>query len=147
MPNNEVVLEPVDPPVVREILPASSVVGEPATVEQFAPPSVRKILKFAVPAIGVWLCGPLLSLIDTSSVGLLTGTTQQATLNPAVAATDYAALLIAFLYTATANLAAAARETDRGVEGMPRTAKVCRGGARCCALCVCAAVAAYNYWQ
>jgi len=26
-------------------------------------PSVTKILKFAIPAIGVWLCSPLLSLI------------------------------------------------------------------------------------
>jgi hypothetical protein len=58
------------------------------------PPSVKKILKFAVPAIGVWLCGPILSLIDTSAVGVLSGTVQQAALNPAVAVTDYAALLI-----------------------------------------------------
>ena len=107
----------------REILPASSVVGEPATKEKISAPPVGKILRFAVPAIGVWLCGPLLSLIDTSSVGLLSGTTQQAALNPAVAVTDYAALLIAFLYTATTNLIAAARETDRGVPGKPRTAK------------------------
>jgi hypothetical protein len=57
-------------------------------------PSVKKILKFAIPAIGVWLCGPLLSLIDTSAVGLLSGTAQQAALNPAVAVTEYTALLI-----------------------------------------------------
>ena len=57
-------------------------------------PSVGKILKFAIPAIGVWLCGPLLSLIDTSAVGVFSGTIQQAALNPAVAVTDYAALLI-----------------------------------------------------
>jgi Na+-driven multidrug efflux pump len=119
-------VEPVEASVL-EILPDSSVagfvVGEKATAEKFSAPGVSKILKFAVPAIGVWLCGPLLSLIDTSAVGLLSGTTQQAALNPAVAVTDYAALLIAFLYTATTNLMAAARETDRGVEGMPRTTK------------------------
>ena len=57
-------------------------------------PSVGKILKFAIPAIGVWLCGPILSMIDTSAVGVLSGTTQQAALNPSVAVTDYAALLI-----------------------------------------------------
>jgi Na+-driven multidrug efflux pump len=85
---------------------------------------VGKILKFAVPAIGVWLCGPLLSLIDTSSVGMLSGTVQQAALNPAVAVTDYGALLVAFLFTATTNLIAAARETDRGADGqMPVTTK------------------------
>jgi hypothetical protein len=77
---------------VPEILSAASVVGEPATMIEA--PGVSKILKFAIPAIGVWLCGPLLSLIDTSAVGLFSGTIQQAALNPAVAVTDYAALLI-----------------------------------------------------
>jgi hypothetical protein len=57
-------------------------------------PTVMTILKFAIPAVGVWLCSPMLSLIDTSAVGILSGTTQQAALNPAVAVTDYAALLM-----------------------------------------------------
>lgn len=89
--------------------------------EKLEAPSVNKIIKFAIPAIGVWLCSPLLSLIDTSAVGLLSGTAQQAALNPAVAVTDYAALLIAFLYTGATNLVASAQEKDRGVEGKPRT--------------------------
>lgn len=80
-----------------EILPASQIVGEPVTRKLDAP-SVRKILKFAIPAIGVWLCGPLLSLIDTSAVGVFSGTVQQAALNPAVAVTDYTALLIVRKY-------------------------------------------------
>lgn len=81
---------------IPTILPASQVVGEPITAvpTEIETPNVKKILKFAVPAIGVWLCGPLLSLIDTSTVGLFSGTFQQAALNPAVAVTDYAALLI-----------------------------------------------------
>jgi hypothetical protein len=29
-------------------------------------PSTRTILEFAIPAIGIWLCGPLMSIIDTS---------------------------------------------------------------------------------
>lgn len=93
-------------------------------------PSVRKILKFAVPAIGVWLCGPILSLIDTSAVGVLSGTVQQAALNPAVAVTDYAALLIAFLYTGTTNMVASAQQSDRGTNDMPRTAKMMIGAMR-----------------
>jgi Na+-driven multidrug efflux pump len=108
---------------IPDILPASDVIGE-TTTEKIPAPSVGKILKFAVPAIGVWLCGPLLSLIDTSSVGMLSGTVQQAALNPAVAVTDYGALLVAFLFTATTNLIAAARESDRGADGqMPVTTK------------------------
>lgn len=78
-----------------------------------ARPGIRKIVQFAVPAIGVWLCGPILSLIDTAAVGLLAGTKQQAGLNPAVAICDYSALLMAFLYTATTNLIATAREEEK----------------------------------
>lgn len=109
------------------IVPAEEVVGEPIIRTAIEAPTVAKILKFAVPAVGVWLCSPLLSLIDTSAVGVLSGTTQQAALNPAVAVTDYAALLIAFLYTATTNLVAAAQESDRTIAGKPRTTKTMIG--------------------
>lgn len=100
--------------------PKPSAVETETTIEA---PSVKKILKFAIPAIGVWLCGPMLSLIDTSAVGLLSGTAQQAALNPAVAVTEYAALLIAFMYTATTNLVASAQEKDRLSEDKPLTSK------------------------
>jgi len=70
-------------------------------------PGILSISKFALPAIGVWLCGPLLSLIDTAVVGLFAGTNHQAALSPAVALTDYAALLLAFLFAATTNLVSA----------------------------------------
>lgn len=75
-------------------------------------PSIAKIIQFSLPAIGVWLCSPVLSMIDTASVGLLAGTAQQAALNPAVSVTDYGALLVAFMYTATTNLIAGAVEKD-----------------------------------
>mmetsp|Transcript_1151 Transcript_1151/g.2928 ORF Transcript_1151/g.2928 Transcript_1151/m.2928 type:complete len:842 (+) Transcript_1151:96-2621(+) len=99
-------------------------------VAPISTPSVGKILRFAVPAIGVWLCSPLLSLIDTSAVGVLSGTVQQAALSPAVAVTDYAALLIAFLYTGTTNMVASAQESDRGTVDKPRTAKMMIGAMR-----------------
>jgi hypothetical protein len=57
-------------------------------------PTVKNIIRFAIPAIGIWLCGPLLSLIDTSAVGMLSGTSQQAALNPAITITDDGALLV-----------------------------------------------------
>ena len=57
-------------------------------------PNVKQIISFAIPAIGIWLCGPLLSLIDTSTVGLLSGTAQQAALNPAITITDDGSLLV-----------------------------------------------------
>lgn len=93
-PNSTVLSTPMEVDSIPEILSAASVVGEPVTATKIDSPPVSQILKFAIPAIGVWLCGPLLSLIDTSAVGLLAGTTHQAALNPAVAVTDYAALLI-----------------------------------------------------
>ena len=86
-------------------------------------PRLSKIIKFAIPAIGVWLCSPLLSLIDTSAVGLLSGTAQQAALNPAVAVTDYSALLVAFMYTATTNLVAGAKESEKNSVDKPKTSK------------------------
>jgi len=89
-------------------------------------PSVKKILRFTLPAIGIWLCSPVLSMIDTASVGLLSGTAQQAALNPAVSLTENAALLVAFMYTATTNLIAAAVQEDASAEdsiGQPRTTK------------------------
>lgn len=95
--NDTIIIElEVDPAFV----PASQVVGEPITLVpvEIDTPDVKKILKFAVPAIGVWLCGPLLSLIDTSAVGLFSGTFEQAALSPAVAVTDYAALLIVRIF-------------------------------------------------
>ena len=91
---NETVATIAVEPELPEILSADAVVGELDLSPKISAPRVSKILKFAIPAIGVWLCGPLLSLIDTSAVGILSGTVQQAALNPAVAVTDYAALLI-----------------------------------------------------
>jgi Na+-driven multidrug efflux pump len=91
--------------------------------ETIEAPKLSKIIKFAIPAIGVWMCSPLLSLIDTSSVGLLSGTAQQAALNPAVAVTDYSALLVAFMYTATTNLVAGAKESEKMSVEKPRTSK------------------------
>jgi len=52
-------------------------------------------------------------MIDTAAVGLLSGTSQQAALNPAVSVTDYGALVVAFMYTATTNLIAASVQEDK----------------------------------
>lgn len=93
-------------------------------------PSVSKIVKFALPAIGVWLCSPVLSMIDTASVGLLAGTAQQAALNPAVSVTDYGALLVAFMYTATTNLVASAQEKDLADDTAVAVNKDSRGAQR-----------------
>jgi len=56
--------------------------------------------------MAVWLCGPVLSLIDTSAVGVFSGTVQQAALSPAVAIVDYTSLCLAFMFAGTTNLIA-----------------------------------------
>jgi hypothetical protein len=56
--------------------------------------SIQRIIRFAVPAIGIWLCSPLLSVIDTATVGMMSGTVQQAALHPSVAITDYTSRLM-----------------------------------------------------
>ena len=89
-------IDSINPPVTVDVSLDEKISAD-SLINTRDDPTVGKILKFAIPAIGVWLCSPLLSLIDTSAVGMLSGTTQQAALNPAVAVTDYAALLIAFL--------------------------------------------------
>lgn len=87
-------------------------------------PSIQKIIKFTISAIGVWLCSPFLSLIDTSSKGLvLSGIIQQAALNPAVAVTNYGSLLIAFMYTATNNLVASTRGVEANCDDKLQTQK------------------------
>lgn len=80
--------------------------GQQEQLKAASAPTVMDILNFAIPAIGVYLCSPLLSMIDTSSVGLFCGTLQQAALNPAVTITDYSARTMSFLYNGTTNIIA-----------------------------------------
>lgn len=113
-----------DPTFISDPTPETSLTIEPKPSFDREAPSISQILQFAIPAIGVWLCSPFLSMIDTSAVGLISGTAQQAALNPAVSVTEYAALLVAFMYTGTTNLIAEAREEDKGKVGDPKTKRV-----------------------
>ena len=76
-------------------------------------PSTKTLAKFALPALALWLSGPLLSLVDTSAVGLSAlpgaGATQIAALGPACTFCDGSIYLFAFLNVATTNLYASAR--------------------------------------
>jgi len=101
-------LFPTNTETEHESFPQVLVESSITSTTRSTSPGVLNIAKFALPAIGVWLCGPLLSLIDTAIVGLFAGTNHQAALSPAVALTDYAALLLAFLFAATTNLVSAA---------------------------------------
>jgi hypothetical protein len=63
-----------DTMTVPEVIPSSHKIEKSTVSETFDYPSVKRIITFAASATGVYLCSPLLSLIDTSAVGLLSGT-------------------------------------------------------------------------
>jgi len=78
-----------------------------------AMPTLRDFQKFALPCLALWVSGPLLSLVDTSFVGLsgsaADSAKQLAALGPATTFFDGATYLFAFLNVATTNLYSSAR--------------------------------------
>lgn len=67
-------------------------------------PSKRKMLRFLVPALGIYLANPLLSNIDNAFVGKMVGTKGLAALSPATICTDQMIYLFSFLSRATTGL-------------------------------------------
>lgn len=76
-------------------------------------PTMAQYIKFALPCLGLWVAQPLLSLVDTSFVGLSGGgegsARQLAALGPATTFFDGATYLFAFLNVATTNLYSSAK--------------------------------------
>lgn len=66
--------------------------------------SKREMLKFALPALGIYLANPLLSNIDNGFVGKTVGTQGLAALSPATICTDQMIYLFSFLSRATTGL-------------------------------------------
>lgn len=66
--------------------------------------SKREMLKFAIPALGIFLANPLLSNIDNAFVGKTVGTEGLAALSPATICTDQMLYLFSFLSRATTGL-------------------------------------------
>ena len=66
--------------------------------------SKREMLKFALPALGIYLANPLLSNIDNAFVGKTVGTQGLAALSPATICTDQMIYLFSFLSRATTGL-------------------------------------------
>uniref|UniRef100_A0A7S4MVH8 Polysaccharide biosynthesis protein C-terminal domain-containing protein n=1 Tax=Odontella aurita TaxID=265563 RepID=A0A7S4MVH8_9STRA len=75
-------------------------------------PQFRDLRKFYIPCLALWVSGPLLSLVDTASIGLSaaegTGAMQLGALGPATTFIDGSTYLFAFLNVATTNLYASA---------------------------------------
>ena len=120
-------------PNEKEISPSTSIPrGGGADVTKPPPPlpSLGSYIKFALPCLGLWVAQPLMSLVDTSFVGLSGGSTnsakQLAALGPATTFFDGATYLFAFLNVATTNLYSSARaqngEQSNQAESVVRTA-------------------------
>ncbi|CAK8576616.1 unnamed protein product [Lathyrus sativus] len=76
-------------------------------VEQSIWIQMKEIVLFTGPAIGLWLCGPLMSLIDTAVVGQ-GSSIELAALGPATVFCDYLGYSFMFLSIATSNMVATA---------------------------------------
>eukprot|EP00854_Cymbomonas_tetramitiformis_P001517 gene1516-2151_t len=69
------------------------------------------MLRFALPVLGIYICSPLMSLVDTAFVGA-TSSSELAALSPATTMCDLTLFLFTFLGTATTGLVATAISRD-----------------------------------
>lgn len=96
--------------------------------------SKRQMLRFAVPALGIYLTNPLLSNIDNAFVGRTVGTVGLAALSPATICTDQMIYLFSFLGRATTGIVSRAYYTG-GKEGNTEQAREAGSARKCKALC------------
>lgn len=94
-------------------------------------PTFAQFRKFAIPCLALWVAGPLLSLVDTSFIGLSgsadKSAQQLAALGPATTFFDGATYLFMFLNVATTNLYSSARAQTG--DKSPKTESVVRTAA------------------
>ncbi|KAK6916623.1 Multi antimicrobial extrusion protein [Dillenia turbinata] len=67
---------------------------------------MKEIMMFSGPATGLWICGPLMSLIDTAVIGQ-GSSIELAALGPGTVICDYVGYVFMFLSIATTNMVAA----------------------------------------
>jgi Na+-driven multidrug efflux pump len=91
---------------------SSAAVLKDGSSKQTTVPTALDLLKFGLPTLGIWLLQPILSLIDTSVIGMsassATSVLQLAALGPGIAWIDSSAYLCQFMGMATTNLYAIA---------------------------------------
>ncbi|WVZ03142.1 hypothetical protein V8G54_023948 [Vigna mungo] len=69
---------------------------------------IKKIVMFTGPATGLWICAPLMSLIDTAIIGQRSSLELAALAGPATVVCDYLSYVFMFLSIATSNMVATA---------------------------------------
>ena len=79
-----------------------------ATASGSSTPSFRDCLAFALPALGIYACPPLMSLIDASFIGRLASSVELAALGPASSISESAPLPLLLLSIGSTNLIARA---------------------------------------
>lgn len=77
------------------------------------PSSKREMLRFAIPALGIYLCNPLLSNIDNAFVGRTVGTAGLAALSPATICTDQMLYMFSFIGRATTGIVSRAYSSSK----------------------------------
>ena len=92
--------------------------------------SKTEMLRFAIPALGIYLANPLLSNIDNSFVGQTVGTAGLAALSPATLCTDQMLYLFSFLSRATTSMVARAYALD-GTGGNVAAARDAASARKC----------------
>lgn len=104
-------------------------------------PTLKELYNFYLPCLGLWISGPLLSLVDTASVGLTAqpgrGAIELGALGPATTFIDGSTYLFAFLNVATTNLYASALARNAGNEEKAKLATdaVVRTAAKIALIC------------
>ncbi|XP_034681249.1 protein DETOXIFICATION 46, chloroplastic [Vitis riparia] len=78
---------------------------------------MKEIMMFTGPATGLWICGPLMSLIDTAVIGQ-GSSVELAALGPGTVVCDYMSYVFMFLSIATSNMVATslARQDKKEVQ-------------------------------
>ncbi|KAF8113299.1 hypothetical protein N665_0052s0022 [Sinapis alba] len=110
-PNQELVVDgSISPEVIELVQDAAEVeLEEVKKIDDLADQSIwgqmKEIVMFTGPAAGLWLCGPLMSLIDTAVIGQ-GSSLELAALGPATVVCDYLSYTFMFLSVATSNLVA-----------------------------------------
>ena len=91
--------------------------AEVADATETPEPTLQELAAFAGPAIVLWISGPLLTLIDTSAVGLASGAKDSAleiaALGPGGSVCDGATYFYTFLNIATTNFLASETEPEK----------------------------------
>ena len=86
-------------------LPTTSTLSSSLSPQYPTTPTLRECLAFALPALGIYICPPLMSLIDASFIGR-SSSVELAALGPASSISDSAPLPLLFLSIAATNLIA-----------------------------------------